>query len=61
MAACKPFCIPESLNTNISHQLFDYKITFLNSHREKTDSKSDFVLKTQFETFVLKISNKKKN
>ena len=26
-----PFCIPESFNTNISHQLFDYKITFVNS------------------------------
>ena len=25
------FCIPESINANISHQLFDYKITFVNS------------------------------
>ena len=25
------FCIPESFNTNISHQLFDYTITFVNS------------------------------
>ena len=24
------FCIPESFNTNISHQLFDYLITFVN-------------------------------
>ena len=24
------FCIPESFNTNISHQLFDYTITFVN-------------------------------
>ena len=24
------FCTPESLNTNISHQLFEYIITFLN-------------------------------
>ena len=23
------FCMPESFNTNISHQLFDYKITFV--------------------------------
>ena len=25
------FCIPESLNTNISHQLFDFTMTFVNS------------------------------
>jgi hypothetical protein len=25
------FFIPESFNTNISHQLFDYTITFVNS------------------------------
>ena len=24
----KFFCLPESFNTNISHQLFDYTITF---------------------------------
>ena len=27
----KGFCIPESLNTNILYQLFDYTITFMNS------------------------------
>ena len=45
----------ESFNTNISHQLFD-KITFVNSQRENTNSKGDFVLKNRDETFVLKIS-----
>ena len=42
-------------NKKISHHLFDYKITFVNSQREKTNSKSDFVFKNWFETFVLKI------
>ena len=27
----KLFCIPESFNTNISHQVFYYTITFVNS------------------------------
>ena len=36
-------CIPESFNTNISHQHFDYKITFLNSQHWNTNSKGDFV------------------
>ena len=49
-------CLPESFHTNISHQLFYYKITFVNSQRENTNSKGDFVyLKKRFETFVLKI------
>ena len=39
--------IPESFNTNISHQLFDYKITFVNSHRY-INSKGNFVLKNRF-------------
>ena len=26
------FCKQESFNKNISHQLFDYQITFVNSH-----------------------------
>ena len=30
------FCLPESFNTNISHQLFDYKITFVNSQHESS-------------------------
>ena len=35
----KNICEPESFNTNISHQLFDYTITFENSHHENTYSK----------------------
>ena len=52
-------CIPESCNTKISHQLFDYKITFINSLRKNTNSKGDlnFVLETRFETIVLEISD----
>ena len=42
------FCIPESFNTNISHQSFDYKITLLNLKRKNTNSKVDFVLKDWF-------------
>ena len=34
------FCIPESFNTNISHQLFDYTITL---EHDNTNSKGDFV------------------
>ena len=48
------FCITENFNTIILHQLFDYKITFVISQREKTNSKDDFVLKTRFELFVFK-------
>ena len=44
--------IPESFNTNISHQLFNYRITFKNSQLENTNSKGDFVLKKRFETLV---------
>ena len=32
-------------NRNILHQLFKYKITFVNPHRECTNSKGDFVIK----------------
>ena len=36
--------IPESFNfKNISHKLFDYKITFLNSQNQNTNEKGDFV------------------
>ena len=42
------FCIPESFNTNISHQIFDYTITFLNKQHLNTNSKGDFVLKIRF-------------
>ena len=46
------FCKSESINTNISHQLFDYKITLVNS--QNTNSKGDFLLKNRFESFVFK-------
>ena len=55
-AAFNIFCIPESFSKNISHQIFDYKITFVYSQLENTHPKGDFVLKNQFETFVLMIS-----
>ena len=42
------FFIPESNSTNISHLLFDDKITFVNSQPKITYSKDDFVLKTGF-------------
>ena len=35
------------------------KITFINSQHENTNSKSNFLLKTRFLTFVLMISGKK--
>ena len=50
------YSIPESFNTNISHQLFDCKRTFVNSQCKNANSKGDFVLKNRFETFGLKIS-----
>ena len=52
----KYICIPKRFNINISHQLLDYKITFVNLQHEKTNSKGDLVQKIRFETFVLKIS-----
>ena len=42
------FCIPESFNTNISNQLLEYIITFVNSQHNNTNSKGDFVLKNRF-------------
>ena len=42
------FVYIEGLKTNISHQLFDYKITFLNTQPKYTNSKGDFVLKNLF-------------
>ena len=47
------FCIAKSFNTNFSHQLLDYTITFANS-------KGDFVLKNRFRMFILKISGVQK-
>ena len=41
----KNFCILESFNTNISLQIFDYKITFV---EENSNSKGDFGLKNRF-------------
>ena len=52
--------IPESFNTNISHQIFDNKVTFVNSQPKNTNSKGDFVLQNRVETFVLKISDVQK-
>ena len=40
------FCIPEIFNTNISHQLFDYKISFV-----YTNLTGDFVLKKWIKVF----------
>ena len=45
-------CKPESFNTYISHQLFEYEITCVNSQHENLHSIGNFVLKDQFETFV---------
>ena len=44
----KKFCIPEGINTNISHKLIDCIITFVNSQHYNIDLKDDFVLKTRF-------------
>ena len=49
------FCTPERFNTTISHQLFDYKKTYVNSQHENTNKRGYFVLKNQFYTFVLMI------
>ena len=46
----KVICIPESFNTNISHQLFDYIITYVNSQHQNSLSKGDFV-KTGFKHY----------
>ena len=40
----------EIFNTNISHQLFDYKITLVNLKRKNINSKGDYVLKNWFES-----------
>ena len=49
-------CIPENFNTNISLQLFDYKITFVNSQLENTNLKVDSVLKDRVERLLKKNS-----
>ena len=38
-------CTPESFNTNISHHLSDYTITFVNPQHQNKNSKGYFVLK----------------
>ena len=48
------FCIPLSFNTNILHQLLDYKIIFVNLQHEITNLKGDFVLKNKFKLFFFK-------
>ena len=42
------FCIPENYNTNISHQLFDYTLTFLNSKHRTQIQKVILYSKTGF-------------
>ena len=46
------FCVPESFNKNILNQLIDYKITFVNSLLENTNSKGDFIPENWFKMFV---------
>ena len=36
-------CMPGRFNANISHQLFDFKITFVNLQRKNTNSKDHFI------------------
>ena len=50
------FCMFESLDTSISHQILDYKSTFVNSQHKNTYSKDDLVLKYLFKSLELKIS-----
>ena len=45
---CTNSCITENFNMNISHQLFDYMITFVNSQPYSTRLKVDFLLKNWF-------------
>ena len=42
------FLFTRNFNTNISHQIFDYSITFVNSQHKNTNSKGDFVLKSNY-------------
>ena len=43
------FCKPETFNTNISHRLFDYIITFVNSQHLNTNSKVILYSKAWFQ------------
>ena len=44
------FCLSETFNTNISHQIFYYKIAFVNLQYENTKSKDNFELRTGLNT-----------
>ena len=48
-------CIPESFHMSISHQLFDYKITCVNSQYKNTK----FSTQNRFQTVMVKISDMK--
>ena len=48
------FCTLKSFNTYISHQLFDYKITFANSQSKNTNSRDGLVLKTYLKNILFK-------
>ena len=48
--------IPESFDTNITHQLFDYKRILVNSQRENTNSKSDTKINMS-QKYILKSFN----
>ena len=41
------FFIPESSTTSIKYKLFDYKITFVNSQNENTNSKDYLIFFNQ--------------
>ena len=43
-------CIAESFDTNISHQLFDYTITFMNPQHLNSNSKGDILLKNRIKS-----------
>ena len=56
METGKVFCIPERFDTNISHQLFDYTITFVNS---RVDFVPNLIQKYIFQTNIYRVVQKK--
>ena len=48
------FCLPESFNTNISYQHFDYIITFVNLQHKNKNSKGEFALTSTFQFSMIK-------
>ena len=50
-----------SFNINISHQFFDYRITFVNLQHKKTNLKSEFVFKNWVLTLFKDFTNTKIN